>query len=328
MVTAKDQSENVVEALELGANDYVTKPLDFPVVLARIRTQLALRQSVARVTELEQKLTGRNQELEGASRALTTANGRMKRDLEAAARVQRAFLPTAPPEACGARFAWAFRPCAELAGDFLNVFRLDDQRLGLCVLDVKGHGPAAALLSVAVSQFLARVSALPSSVPGLAPPPAEVAAHMSRQFSADPATGQLLTFLYGILDLDECAFRFAAAGHPGPVHLPRQGEGKVVEAPGLPVGLGEAAYREHTVQLGPGDRLYLYCEGLTEARNPDGEHFGGRRLVDALQRGRVLSLAEGLSALVEEVEQWCAAPLQDDVAILAVEVTGPADRGE
>src|SRR5215813_1824630 len=60
MVTARGESEDIVEALELGANDYVTKPLDVPVVLARIRTQLALRQAVAQVTDLEKKLDARN----------------------------------------------------------------------------------------------------------------------------------------------------------------------------------------------------------------------------------------------------------------------------
>src|SRR6188472_4659452 len=64
MVTAKGESEDIVEALELGANDYVTKPLDFPVVLARVRTQLELRRTLAQVTELEHKLDARNKELE------------------------------------------------------------------------------------------------------------------------------------------------------------------------------------------------------------------------------------------------------------------------
>src|SRR5215467_13746830 len=64
MVTARGESEEIVEALELGANDYVTKPLDFPIVLARIRTQLALRRAVSQVTGLEQKLKARSKELE------------------------------------------------------------------------------------------------------------------------------------------------------------------------------------------------------------------------------------------------------------------------
>src|SRR5215831_5668217 len=66
MVTARGESEEIVEALELGANDYVTKPLDLPVVLARIRTQLARQRAVSQVTELEHRLDGRNKELEAA----------------------------------------------------------------------------------------------------------------------------------------------------------------------------------------------------------------------------------------------------------------------
>src|SRR4051812_35237460 len=131
MVTAKGETEDIVEALELGANDYVTKPLDFPVVLARIRTQLALRRAVARGAELEKKLDARNKELEAAAAKLVAANERMTADLAAAARVQQAFLPAVPREVAGARFAWAFRPCSQLAGDLLNVLWLDDRHLGL-----------------------------------------------------------------------------------------------------------------------------------------------------------------------------------------------------
>src|SRR6187549_330598 len=105
MVTAKGESEDMVEAFELGANDYVTKPLDFPVVLARIRTQLALRRAVAQVKELEAKLDAHNKELQGGAAELAAANDRLTRDLEAAAGVQRALLPTLPPELSGARFA-------------------------------------------------------------------------------------------------------------------------------------------------------------------------------------------------------------------------------
>src|SRR5215469_6779300 len=70
MVTARGESAQIVEALELGANDYVTKPLDFPVVLARIRTQLALRRAVAHVKELEGKLDAHNRELRAATEEL------------------------------------------------------------------------------------------------------------------------------------------------------------------------------------------------------------------------------------------------------------------
>src|SRR5437762_5174720 len=79
MVTAKGESEDMVEAFELGANDYVTKPLDFPVVLARIRTQLALRRAIAQVKELEGKLDAHNKELQAAAAELAAANDRHAR---------------------------------------------------------------------------------------------------------------------------------------------------------------------------------------------------------------------------------------------------------
>ncbi|MEJ7638057.1 MAG: response regulator [Singulisphaera sp.] len=200
MATAKDKSEDVVAALGLGANDYVTKPLDFPVVLARIQTQLALRRAVEQVRALERSLAERNRELEAA-------NERMSRDLRAAAKVQAALLPAALPDVPGAAFAWAFRPCTELAGDGLNVVRLDDRFAGFYVLDVSGHGVAAALLSVSLARALAPTRPGFGPGPGRRRPdraeplsPAEVAERLDRLFPYDPATEQYATLLYGILD--------------------------------------------------------------------------------------------------------------------------------
>src|SRR5262249_17943466 len=110
MATAKDQSSDIVEALHPGANDYGTRPFDFPVLLARVETQLDLHCSNAELKE---------------------ANRRMRRDLEAAAKVQAALLPGALPRVPGATFAWYFQPCAELAGDLLNVVVLDGRHVAL-----------------------------------------------------------------------------------------------------------------------------------------------------------------------------------------------------
>jgi sigma-B regulation protein RsbU (phosphoserine phosphatase) len=330
MVTARGESEDMVEALELGANDYVTKPLDFPVVLARIRTQLALRRAVSQVTELEQKLDARNKELEATAAQLVAANDRLTADLGVAARVQRAFLPALPSEVAGAGFAWTFRPCSQLAGNFLNVFWLDDQHLGLCILDVSGHGVATALLSVTASQLLARMASSltrpgrcsPAPGAGLVPP-AQVAGELNTLFS-EAAVGQPFTFLYGILGLKGGEFRFISAGHPGPVHLPLNALPVPVEVTGLPVGVGSTSYSEQVVHLRPGDRLVLYTDGVTEARNADGEHFGIRRLLAALEQSRGSSLNTSLDALVESVEGWRGeTPRQHDISILFVERTDP-----
>jgi sigma-B regulation protein RsbU (phosphoserine phosphatase) len=314
MVTARGESEDIVEALELGANDYVTKPLDLPVVLARIRTHLALRRAVAQVTELEHKL-----EALAAERA--PADERLRRDLEGAVRVQRAFLSLPPQTIPGLRVAWAFQPCGTFSGDFLDLLRLDDRHVGLCALDTGGHGVAAALLAVAAGHLLTRLCGLPPA------PPGEVVRRMSERFSAE-AAGQRLTLLYGVLDLPTGAFRFVSAGHPGPAHLPRGARAALREAAGLPVGVGTAGYPEEVVRLRPGDRLVLYSDGLVEARNADGEHFGAARLLGTLEQTRQLPLRQSRDALVHSVEGWCGDnPRKDDFSILAVEVMDPGTSG-
>jgi sigma-B regulation protein RsbU (phosphoserine phosphatase) len=150
LLTGKSQREDFFRAMEAGADDFVTKPFDRDELRVRLR-------SAERIIQLEQSLAGRNAELQALNAGLSLANERMRRDLNAAAKIQRALLPTALPEVRGVRFAWTFKPCEELAGDILNVVRLDDRHVGLYVLDVCGHGVASALLSVTVSRFLTTV---------------------------------------------------------------------------------------------------------------------------------------------------------------------------
>jgi sigma-B regulation protein RsbU (phosphoserine phosphatase) len=327
MVTAKGGSEDVIEALELGANDYVTKPLDFPVVLARIRTQLALRRAVARVKQLEARHDAHNRELRAATEALTAANDRHAQDLQAAARVQRALLPVIPSEIGGTRFAWALEPCSHLTSCCLNVSRLGDRHAGLCVSDVSGHGVAAALLSVTLSQHLAQVARGPAVAP-----PAEVAARLGQVLNAEATAGCSVSLLYGVLALDSGEFRFVSAGNPGPVHTANGRPPTHHEVTGFPISVARAEYKEQTITLVPGERLILYSDGLTEVRNAEGEHFGIRRLLAAMDEGRRLPIADAVGGLVRSVEHWReGVPRQDDIAALLVEWTGPsapADRRE
>src|SRR5262249_37859841 len=106
MATALGASADIVHALRLGANDYITKPIDFAVLLARVQTQLSLRHAVQRIIRLEHHLTQRNEELQGANSKLQAANTRMEHDLKAAASIQEAFLPPKRAELLGIPCAW------------------------------------------------------------------------------------------------------------------------------------------------------------------------------------------------------------------------------
>ena len=102
-------------------------------------------------------------------------------------------------------FAWVFKPCEELGGDILNVFMLDEQQVGLYLLDVSGHGVTAALLSVTLNRVLSPAPSPHSLLKqqGRLMPPAEVAEQLNREFPMDPTTGQYFTLLYGILMLTD-----------------------------------------------------------------------------------------------------------------------------
>jgi sigma-B regulation protein RsbU (phosphoserine phosphatase) len=263
-----------------------------------------------------------NQQLEAANRSI-------KQDLEAAAAVQRSLLPAVLPEIAGVRFAWKFYPCQELAGDFLNILPLDGRRVGFYILDVSGHGVAAALLSVTLSRVMSLVpdrSILFQPDPGSpgkysVAPAADVVARLNSQFRMGPGTTQYFTMIYGILDTETHELRYVTAGHPVPVCVRPGKLPQDLQSGGIPVGLLPGArYEERFFQLDRGDRLYFATDGLMEAENGDGQEFGAARLLEAYERNRHLPLDESLGAVMASIEEWCApARPADDVAMLAVE---------
>ena len=260
---------------------------------------------------------------------LHEANGRMKGDLEAAAKIQRSLLPQSPPDSSRIKFHWSFKPSAELAGDTLNVFPLGDHQLVLYMLDVSGHGVSAALLSVTLHRLLSPGPDGPSVVladtdgTGRRPvPPAEVARQLNEQFPMRPEGGQYFTLLYGLLNTETLEFRFTCAGHPPPIYIPENDDARILNVNGFPIGLlQEATYEDHVVTLAKGDRLYFYSDGVTEAMNPQEEMFGQERWLDALRRVRDKTLKDSLSGLTRSLKIWCAgSSCDDDISILAVEV--------
>ena len=323
MATAKDASGDIVEAMNAGANDYVTKPLDFPVVLARLGTQLSLKASVEQIRRLERGLEERNTELQAA-------NAQLRADLDAAAKVQAALLPVIDDRLPGYRFHWVFKPSTALGGDMFNVFRLGEHRAGFYILDVSGHGVAAALLSVTISRFL---SPTPDSSSMLWRPsaegsgyelesPAAVAARLSRRFPFDLVTSQYFTMIFGVLDLRSHVLTYVTAGHPNLIHLPGGQRARVLESSGYPVGVSDEAYEEYHVRLEPGDRLLAYSDGLTEALGPEQDLFGQDRVLEALDAARARSIASILSDLSGRVDEWTGPVVrQDDLSMLMLERT-------
>jgi sigma-B regulation protein RsbU (phosphoserine phosphatase) len=329
MATAQDQSEDVIKALGLGANDYVTKPLDFGVVLARVRTHLALKHSVEQIRDLERSLSARNHELETANARLVAAADQARRELELAARVQLSLLPKTPPAVPGLQFAWAYKPCQQLAGDSLNVCAFDDGRVGLYVLDVAGHGVSAALLAVAATRLLSPrdpdsilVDHTGEGTARVPSPPAAVASRLDQRFGWNPDTEQFLTIFYALVDPATRTLAYVSAGHPGAIQLGPATPPTVLDVGSMPIGLG-GNYETQSLPLNPGDRLFIYSDGLTEAMNPSREQFGRGRMMRALQDAGDEPLQAAVSTVMNALDEWCGAtPPQDDVSIIAFECVG------
>ena len=216
-MSALNETHDKVKGLDLGAVDYISKPFQAEEVIARVNTHLTIERL--------------NRELLKKNASLEQANEKMKRDLAAAARVQQALLPTELPLCDQAKFAWVYRPCDELGGDALNVFRIDGRFIGLYVLDVSGHGVPASLLSVVVTRDLqpqrgvaSVVTKLNDSSDGIvAVDPADVAIRLNALYPMSSNGQHYFTLLYGILDTETGRFRFVCAGHPGPIVMRRDG---------------------------------------------------------------------------------------------------------
>jgi PAS domain S-box-containing protein len=262
---------------------------------------------------------------------LAEANRHMRDDLDAAARVQQSLLPDRAPDLPGLDVAWTFRPCTELAGDTFNILPLGDGSLGFYIIDVSGHGVPAALLSVTLSHTLSPVSGrswlLGSEEshdpnPAATPPP-EVVTRLNEFFQMQVDSRQYFTMIYGIFEPTDRRLRYAAAGHPPIVLVPRSGDPRALATGGVPAGMfEEASWDEITVDISPGDRLYLYTDGVIEATSEEHGEFEVDRLIRELGTHRELSLQESVDAIRARVESWCGQNEPgDDVTILALEIT-------
>jgi len=267
--------------------------------------------------------------LQEAKERLEIASNAMKRDLEAAADLQHALLPVELPKFAGMNFAYRFRPCSDVGGDSLNVLPLDDRHLAVYILDVSGHGVAAAFLSVTLTHMMSAVpdrsflyhAASGGSGKYCITPPAEVVSRLNQHFLSNPNVSQFFTMIYGVLDKETGEFRYVAAGHLGPIHFSRTSGSCIGETGGIPVGLlPSSTYEERTVTLSRGDRLYLCTDGIIEAENDRQEEFGIDRVLETVRASQDSTLSDSLSTVMMRVEEWSgAAGATDDASLLAIE---------
>jgi sigma-B regulation protein RsbU (phosphoserine phosphatase) len=136
--------------------------------------------------------------------------------------------------------------------------------------------------------------------------------------------GLYFTMAYGVLNLETLEFRFVSAGHDPVVHVLRAGTPQILESNAPAIGwLEEMEYDETVIELQPGDRLYLYSDGVPEAPDEALNPFSMKQMLEIIELGQSRSLDDSVSLLLTSVKRWCAknGP-KDDVSILGLEIAG------
>jgi phosphoserine phosphatase RsbU/P len=302
-LSALGESGDKVKGLALGAADYVTKPFDTAEVLARVKTQLRLRH---------------------ATRALVEKQRALEEDLRAAADIQRALIPREHVRIPRLGLAWLFEPCHAIGGDVFNVIPLDDEHVALYVLDVNGHGVPPAMVAVSVSQSLTPGAGLVLKAGERGSraqicTPVEVLTELDREYPLERFE-RYFTMAYLVLHLPSGRLTHSNAGHPPPAVLGVDGRLRLLDEGGPIIGLGNATFDGGTTSLIPGDRVFLYTDGITEFEAPDQSQFGDERFHDLLKATRGGSLREVCAAVHQALVDFGGgkAP-HDDVSLLAAE---------
>ncbi|MEA2337867.1 MAG: phosphoserine phosphatase RsbU/P [Thermoanaerobaculia bacterium] len=289
MLTGADTAQTVVEGLEAGADDFVTKGSDTEILLARLRALLRVKRYQDQLRKLNQQIT---------------------RDLQIARRVQEALVPNGSFRGPRIEIRSAYIPSATLSGDFYDYF-LQDELMYLFVADVSGHGLPASILVALLKSYIhteadskTSLSSFMSSLNDFL-----FSVSLPTQF----ATAQLFR-----IDSDGNLV-YSNAAHP-PFLLFQRSNGKteIHEAPSHLLGaMPSMLFEEHRLQVAAGDTLFVYTDGLTDRRNAAGDFYSIDRIVSLMDSARDSDLTTVYDQIYEDVSTFPATDeFRDDIAFV------------
>lgn len=239
---------------------------------------------------------------------------RMQREFQLARQIQESFLPTFIPEFNGWELDTRWQTARQVGGDFYDVFKLPDGRLGLVIADVSDKGMGAALY-MTVARTLIRANALNESSP------AAVLEKVNNLLLLDAQNGMFVTAIYAILNPLSGILTLCNAGHNLPLVM-RAASGQVEVLPKgrLALGVMENTTEENLeIQLEPDDCLLLYTDGVTESFSPDSQQFGVDNLCQVLTHAIGRSASQVLNKIDHALQNFREGqPPSDDITLLAL----------
>jgi serine phosphatase RsbU (regulator of sigma subunit)/FixJ family two-component response regulator len=237
--------------------------------------------------------------------------GQEKEFAEARA-IQQRLLPVTIPQIRGLEISGAWRPALAVSGDYYDVLKFSESRIGICIADVSGKGMPAALL---MSNVQAAVKAFASA----ALAPAGLCEKVNGVVSANLSDDKFITLFYCLIDVEGRRLTYSNAGHNRGVVVRRDGQAVRLERGGTVLGpFPEWQYEQDEVDLGSGDRILLFTDGVTEIRNLDGEEFGEERLIDLLIEYRGLAADQLQQIIMSAVAGFGGGNFHDDATLIVV----------
>jgi sigma-B regulation protein RsbU (phosphoserine phosphatase) len=312
-LTAMDQTMDEALGFSLGAADYIAKPVNPPILQARVSTHLALKESM--------------DELQKAYRIIKSQKDRMEEELNIGREIQMSMLPLefpAFPDRDEFRVHALLEPAREVGGDFYDFFFVNPDEICLVVGDVSGKGVPAALF-MAVTKTMIKTRAMDD------PSPASIVTRVNDEMSEDNPSSMFITLFIAICNVRTGECRYTNAGHNPPYVLRGTGGLDCLnDRHGPIIGAMEGlAYREGQLRLNAADRLVVFTDGVTEAMDPGENLYSERRLESFLAGSGFPSIEELNGGIITSVEEFASGAEQaDDITLLSFSLEKEPDRSE
>jgi serine phosphatase RsbU (regulator of sigma subunit) len=290
MVTAKADTKDVVEGLEAGADEYLTKPVNHAALVARVKSMLRIKS--LHDTVLEQ-------------------SAQLQAQLETATKIQSLFWPDMPELADGSHIWGVAVPAAYVGGDLYDVILLSDGSLLAYVADVSDKGVPAALVMAALSTTIRSEARTQHEIDTLL----EIV--NNRLHSLTSEEGFFATIVLARYWPNSGKMQLTLAGHLQPLWIAESGIGNCPQIKGISLGVTpDVRYEKKEILLSPGNSILLFSDGVIEAENEDNELFGNERLVDFIKDAKGPPWGSGLLDFISNWRGNCSA--SDDLTILEI----------
>jgi len=291
---------DILSALKIGVFDFIDKPIPDLASLTMVIDRATESSKLIRERDmLLESLKQQNAKLEYSLQRLHEAFGQLRRqeeilegDLARAQRVQRKFLPSGFPRLNGLDFFGYYAPCEQLGGDFFGMIPLQENRLAIYLVDVAGHGVSAAMVTVTFRELM-RARLREKDSEQFFQSPSQVLEYLNGALleeAFDPPI--FVSMIYAVLDPASGRVRMASAGHPAPILAAAQATPVALTSGCVLGSQNPTRFEEKELQLQVGDLLIFYSDGLSEARNAEGQEFTIDRLQEIAQHHRLSSAAE------------------------------------